>query len=157
MERDIAFVEKLDGQFSVKMTDLKTGKTVEMLSGGMRATQELADPNYPLLCWSPSGKKFAVLYQRNNRLNLRVFSSDHRRMENRLISARKMDRITGMCYLPNEESLAVTAVRKGQSDLYKLTIRKSRLENITNDLFDDKNPSYLHGEKSHRNIIFIQS
>lgn len=154
--RDIAFVEKMDGQFKVKMTDLRTGKTVDMLSGGKRALQDLSDPNYPIMSWSPSGNRFAVLYQRNNRLNLRVFSGDHNRMENRLISPRKMDRITGMSYMPDDNTLCVTAVRKGQSDLYKLTIRKSKLENITNDLFDDKNPVYLQNENA-SGILFLSN
>jgi hypothetical protein len=154
--RDLAFVEKLDGQFVVKINDLKFGNTSEMLSGGVRAAQELADPNYPILSWSPSGNKLAVLYQRKNKLNLRIFTADNRKMENRIIAARKIDRITGMCFMPDEYSLAITAVKKGQSDLYKLTIAKSRIEPITNDLFDDKSPSYIQNEVA-SGILFLSN
>ncbi|HQW45621.1 MAG TPA: hypothetical protein PLZ98_01035 [Chitinophagaceae bacterium] len=45
--------------------------------------------------------------------------------------------------MSDENTLAVTAIKKGQSDLYKLTIRNNRFEPITNDLFDDKQPVFV--------------
>jgi hypothetical protein len=96
-----------------------------------------------MLCWSPSGNKMAALYQRKNLLNLRIFTTGKRRMEKRSISANKVDRITGMCFMADENSLAVTAIKKGQSDLYSLTIKNNRFSAITNDLFDDKEPRFI--------------
>lgn len=141
--RDIAYVEKLDGQFKVFVKDIKYDKTYEIIAGGIRAGMELADPDYPLLSWSPSGRKMAILYQRKNMLNVRIFTAGKSKMENRVISSNKIDRITGMCFMSDENTLAVTAIKKGQSDLYKLTIRNNRFEPITNDLFDDKQPVFV--------------
>ncbi len=141
--RDMAYVEKSDGQFKVFVRDLKYDKTNEIIAGGIRASIELADPDYPLLSWSPSGRKLAILYQKKNLINIRIFTAGKTRMENRVISGNKIDRITGMCFMSDENSLAVTAIKKGQSDLYRLTIRNNRFENITNDLFDDKQPVFV--------------
>lgn len=141
--REIAYVEKKDGQYTVKVIDTKYNKSFEVLSGGIRAAQELADPDYPILSWSTSGKKLAVLYQKKNMLNLRIFTTGKRKMENRYISPNKIDRITGICFMEDENSLAVTGIKKGQSDLYRLVIRNSRFEPITKDLFDDKNPVFV--------------
>ena len=68
----MAYVEKLDGQFTVKVFDTKFNKSYEVVNGGVRGAMELADPDYPMLSWSASGKKMAVLYQRKNMLNLRI-------------------------------------------------------------------------------------
>lgn len=141
--RDMAYVEKSDGEFKVFVRDIQYDKTHEIISGGIKASIELADPDYPLLAWSPSGRKMAILYQRKNRINLRIFTAGKSRMENRVISGNKVDRITGMCFMSDENTLAVSAIRKGQSDLYKLTIRNNRFEPITNDLFDDKQPVFV--------------
>ncbi|MCC7030937.1 MAG: hypothetical protein IT257_11585 [Chitinophagaceae bacterium] len=141
--RDLAYVEKSDGEFKVFVKDIKYDKTYEIISGGIRAGIELADPDYPLLSWSPSGRKMAILYQKKNHINLRIFTAGTSKMENRVISSNKIDRITGMCFMSDENTLAVTAIKKGQSDLYKLTIRNSRFEPITNDLFDDKQPVFV--------------
>ncbi|HMT36665.1 MAG TPA: hypothetical protein PKC41_12460, partial [Chitinophagaceae bacterium] len=141
--RDIAYVEKLDGEFKVFVRDIKYNKTTEIIAGGIKASIELADPDYPLLSWSPSGRKMAILYQKKNQINLRIFTAGKSKMENRVISSNKIDRITGMCFMSDENTLAVTAIKKGQSDLYKLTIRNNRFEPITNDLFDDKQPVFV--------------
>jgi hypothetical protein len=141
--RDLAYIEKSEGQFKVFVRDLKYGKTSEIIAGGIRASIELADPDYPLLSWSPSGRKLAILYQKKNLINIRIFTAGKSKMENRVISGNKIDRITGMCFMSDENSLAVTAIKKGQSDLYRLTIRNNRFEPITNDLFDDKQPIFV--------------
>ncbi len=141
--RELAYVLKKDGEFKVMMKDIRYDKTFEVVAGGIKANQELADPDYPMICWSPSGKKLAVLYQKKNQLMLRIFTSGKRKMENRVVPSNRIDRITGMCFMSDENSLAVTAIKKGQSDLYKLAIRNSRVEPITFDLFDDKNPSFV--------------
>lgn len=141
--RDIAYVEKSDGEFKVFVQDIKFGKTNEIIAGGIKASIELADPDYPLLSWSPSGRKMAILYQKKNQINIRIFTAGKSKMENRVISSNKIDRITGMCFMSDENTLAVTAIKKGQSDLYKLTIRNNRFEPITFDLFDDKQPVFV--------------
>lgn len=141
--RDIAYVQKLDGEFKVFVKDIKYDKTYEVISGGIKSSLEVSDPNYPLITWSPSGRKMAILYQRKNNLNLRIFTAGKSKMENRYISSNKIERVTGMCFMGDENTLAVTAIKKGQSDLYKLTIRNSRFVPITSDLFDDKNPVYV--------------
>lgn len=154
--RELAYVEKKEGQFKIYIQDVKYNKSYVIIDGGMKALQELEDPDYPMICWSPSGKKLAALYQRKGALQLRIFTTGKRIMEKRRIAPNKIDRITGMCFTGDESSLAVTAIKKGQSDLYKLTIKNNRFENITNDMFDDKSPSYVeNGLQS--GILFLSN
>jgi len=154
--REIAFVEKKDGQFKIYIQDVKYNKAYLIIEGGMRAMEELADPDYPILCWSPSGNKMAALYQQRNVLNLRIFTTGKRIMEKRSIPRRKVDRITGMCFMRDENSLAITAIKKGQSDLYTLTIKNNKFEAITNDIFDEKNPRFVENGTS-TGILFLSN
>jgi len=153
---EIAYVSKKDGEFRVMMHDVKYNKEYEVIAGGVRANQELADPDYPMLSWSPTGKKLAVLYQKRNQLMLRIFTTGKRKMENRVIPSNRIERITGMCFMSDENSLAVTGIRKGQSDLYKLIIRNARLEAITSDLFDDRQPVFIQNETT-TGILFLSN
>jgi len=154
--REIAYVEKRDGQFKIFIRDVKYNKSYVIIEGGVRAMEELADPDYPMLCWSPSGNKMAALYHRKNILNLRIFTTGKRIMEKRSVSRTKLDRITGMCFMGDENTLAITGIKKGQSDLFKLTIKNNRLEAITNDLFDDKEPRYVENGAS-SGILFLSN
>lgn len=154
--REVAYVEKKDGQYKIYIRDVRYGKSYVIIDGGIKALSELADPDYPMLCWSPSGNKMAALYQRKNMLNLRIFTTGKRIMEKRSIPARKLDRITGMCFMGDETSLAITAIKKGQSDLYILTIKNNRLKAITNDLYDEKEPRYVETGTTN-GILFLSN
>lgn len=140
---EVAYVEKKDGEYKVMIQDVRYKKSYEVISGGLRSYKELSDPDYPMICWSPSGSKLAILYQKKNQIMLRVFTSGKRKMENKAIPSNRIERITGMCFMSDENSMAITGIKKGQSDLFKLTIRNSRIEAITNDLFDEKNPTFI--------------
>lgn len=141
--KDLAYVVKKDGEYSVWIQDTRFGKAFLIIEGGIRAAKELEDPNYPYLTWSTSGRKLGVLYQKRNNLNLRIFTNGSRKMENRVIPSRKVERITGFCFNEDENTLIISAIKKGQSDLFRLTIKNNRVEPITQDLFDDKNPIWV--------------
>lgn len=144
--KEIAWVEQKEGLFKVMLMNTDYKKTAVVLEGGSRINQELSDPDYPLLCWSPSGQKIAMIFQKKNQLILRIQTVGKGRTYNKVIPGNRVDRITGISFMLDENNLAVTAIRKGQSDLYKLSVLNARLEPISFDLFDDKGPAYLQNE-----------
>ena len=154
--KDIAYVEKKDGQYSIKLYNVKYQKTNTIIDGGVRAMQELADPDYPLISWSPSGRKVAILYMKKNQLNIRIYTTGERKMQNKIITRTKIDRITGMCFMNDDNSVAITGIKKGASDLFKLSLSNNRIENITNDLFDDKNPVVVNN-MNYSGILFLSN
>ena len=154
--KDIAYVEKKDGQYSINLYNVKYQKTNTIIEGGIRAMQELADPDYPLISWSPSGRKVAVLFMKKNRLTVRIYSTGERKIQNKIITRSKIDRITGMCFMNDDNSLAITGIKKGASDLFKLSLSNNRIENITNDLFDDKNPVVVNN-MNYSGILFLSN
>ncbi len=152
----VAYVERKDGEFHVVVQNAKFNKKFTIVDGGIKAVQSLTDPEYPFLVWSPSGKKLAVLYQKNNSFQLRIFTAGKRKMENRVIPPRKIERITGLCFMQDENYLAVTGIKKGQSDLFSLALKNNKVENITKDLFDDKNPILLESG-AQNGILFLSN
>lgn len=152
----LAFVEKKEGEFFVKIRDIQFGKTFEIVNGGIKAASELADPDYPLLSWSSSGSKLAVMYKHKNNLNIRVFSTNNKTTQKKIIPANRIERITGMCFMTDENTIAITGIKKGQSDLFKYTISAKKVEPITFDLFDDKNPVYVQSGV-YNGILFLSN
>ncbi len=142
--RQLAYVEKKEGIWSIYLqeTDLKDSKV--LITGGLRNTRETNDPNYPLIAWSPSGKQLAILYPYKNQLVLRMYNAITQAKYTKIISSRKIERVTGMCFTANEAEFIFSGIKKGQSDIFRYTIRGNRVTNITNDRFDDKEPSYVN-------------
>ncbi|HMN33489.1 MAG TPA: hypothetical protein PKA54_08950 [Chitinophagaceae bacterium] len=154
--RNIAYVEKANGSFKVFVYDMKFNKQHELLDGGIHANVEIADPNYPLIAWSPNGKRMAILYQAKNKLTLKLFTVDVNKTKTKIISSNKIERVTGMCFMDDENRLAISAIKKGKSDLYTLLIQNTRLEPVTNDLFDDKNPMFVQSG-TNNGILFLSN
>lgn len=155
-KRNIAYVEKSNGTYDVRIFDTKYNKNNLLMEGGIRANIELEDPNYPLIAWSPNGKKMAIAYLKKNKLHLRTYSILDSKMKTKSINSNKIERITGMCFMDDENRLAVTAIKKGKSDLYSLSISNSRFEPITDDLFDDKNPVFIQ-TGTYNGILFLSN
>jgi hypothetical protein len=154
--REIAYVEKVNGQFNIYMLDLKYNKTYKILEGGLRSWSEMSDPDYPILTWSGSGKKMAILYHRNQYLFLRTYISGQRKMTNKLIKRNRVERITSMCFTPDENNIAIAGIKKGQSDLMYLNLKNTRVEHVTKDLYDDKDP-VLIGQGEFNGILFLSN
>lgn len=154
---EVAYVMKHEGVYHVMIHETKYGKSVSMLSGGIRAAKELADPDYPIIAWSPTGDKLVILYSnKKNTLLMKTYFSGSKKTNIRAISARRVERITGACFMGDENTLVITGIKKGQSDLMRLNIKTAKVENITTDLFDDKDPVYIESEAG-SGILFLSN
>ncbi|MEZ5047080.1 MAG: hypothetical protein R2831_08815 [Chitinophagaceae bacterium] len=154
--KDIAYVEHRDGKYHVYVQDTKTERREEIIDGGNEGLIDNKDPDYPHLAWSPSGNLLAIVYQVNNKLKLKVLYSHRRKQENKMIRFRYIERITGLCFMGDETNLAITGIKKGQSDLFQMNIKTTRVTNITNDLFDDKSPMYIQNG-TETGILFLSN
>jgi hypothetical protein len=141
--KEIAFLERKDGQFYIQILNAKNNKIYNVMDGGMRALSEVQDPNYPLFSWSTDGGKLAILHERNNMVRLKIFNNKTHRITNKVLRASRIERVTGMCFAGDDNTLIFTAIKKGQSDVYKYLISNNRATAITNDLFDDVHPTYV--------------
>ncbi|NCX96470.1 MAG: hypothetical protein EBX41_08690, partial [Chitinophagia bacterium] len=73
---DIAFVAWKNGEYQVITQKTAKDQTQSvLLEGGDKDRNQAPDPNYPLLCWSPSGHKLAILYYQNKRTRLKIYNN----------------------------------------------------------------------------------
>jgi hypothetical protein len=154
---DIAYVAWKDGKYSVFVE--KTSKEKELstlLEGGQKDLTEQMDPNYPLLAWSNTGNKLAVLYKKGSLVQLKVFNSQSGRIENYVIPKNRFDRVLGMTFMQDDDRMIFSAIRKSQTDLYMFTIKGSKMTNITDDAWDDISPEFVSGG-SRTGILFLSN
>lgn len=154
---DVAYVQWRNGEYGVYIKNT-TGpqNAITIMQGGRLDFNEVADPDYPLLCWSNNGLKLAILYKQNNQTRLRIYNSLKARIENYLIPSNRFDRVLGMTFLEEDDDLIFSAIRKAQTDLYEFRIKGSKMTNITNDLWDDTQPVYVSGGTRH-GILFLSN
>ncbi len=152
----IAFSEEKDGMYNIKLYEVRSEKIITIIEGGFRSSLDMKDPNYPIICWSRDGKKLAMVYEKDYKQRLKVYDARNAKISNRILNTDRMDRIHSMCFMEDDEKLVVSAIKKGQSNLYQLTIKNARLYNLTKDVWDDINPQYISG-RGLEGILFFSN
>ncbi len=154
---DVAYVAWKNGEYDVMLK--KTQKqqvAASILHGGKIDYNAQPDPNYPLLTWSNTGYKLAILYKNGNETRLRIYNSIKARIENYVIPENRFDRVLSMTFMEDDDKMIFSAIKNSQTDLYEFTIRGKRMKNITDDEWDDMQPWYVSGG-SRRGILFISN
>ena len=139
----LAYVVKRDGEWKIVLQETDLGDSKVLASGGYKNLDELNDPNYPLINWSPSGNKLVTIYTIKDQTLVRMYNTSNQRKQNKLLSQRKIERITGVCFTNSDNTLIISGIRKGKSDIFTYDYLRNRLTNLTNDYFDDHSPSYI--------------
>lgn len=154
---DIAYVAWKDGEYTIYSQKTSYDKQLStILQGGQKDLTEEIDPNYPIITWSNTGNKMAILYKKNNQTRLRIFNSQKGRIEDYIIPPNRFDRVMGMTFNEEEDKLIFSAIRKSQTDLYMFTTKGSKLVNITDDVWDDVSPVFVSGGAK-KGILFLSN
>ncbi|MDP4246052.1 MAG: hypothetical protein Q8932_09410 [Bacteroidota bacterium] len=115
--------------------------TKVLLKNGVRSDAEQIDPHYPLLAWDNKGTRLAVVYWKEGKVRLFVYDV-FRRYKTTTVDL-DVDQVQDMKYMLNDNTLLLSAVRNGQSDIYTYKIAEDKLDQITNDVYDDLDPSFV--------------
>jgi hypothetical protein len=113
-----------------------------LLKFGSRTREEEKNPNYPILAWDGKGSRLAVLYSQEGKVKLFVYD-----VVNRIKSVKQelpmFDQVQDMKYMLDNNTLLMSAVRSGQTDVYVYKIDKQTFDQVTNDVYDDLDPSFV--------------
>lgn len=154
---DVAYVSWKEGTFKVVIQHTRDEqKSAVVLSGGRKDYNEPPDPNYPLLAWSNTGNKLAILYKQGSRTRLRIYNSQKAKLEDYIVPSNRFDRVLGMTFMEDDAMMVFSVIKRSQTDLYQFRIKGSRLTAITNDAWDDVQPWYASGG-AYRGIVFLSN
>jgi hypothetical protein len=136
-----AVVEFKQGRYQVVLTENFVNRIV-LLKLGVRSRETNIHPNYPLLAWDGKGTRLAVLYNDKGKTQFFVYDLVNR---NKLWQQeiKMFDQVQDMKYMLDANTLLFSAVRSGQTDIYVYKIDKQTFEQVTNDVYDDLDPSFV--------------
>jgi hypothetical protein len=136
-----ALVEFKQGRYQVVLMENFTNRRV-LLKQGVRSRDEVLHPNYPLLAWDGKGTRLAVLYYEKGKTKFFVYDLvNNSKLWYQELD--KFDQVQDMKYMLDNNTLVMSAVRSGQTDIYVYKIDKQSFEQITNDVYDDLDPSFV--------------
>jgi hypothetical protein len=136
-----AVVEFKQGKYSVVLNENFVNRRV-LLEFGTRSRQDEINPNYPILAWDGKGTRLAVLYSEEGKIKLFVYDVVNRiKVTKQEITA--FDQVQDMKYMLDANTLLFSAVKGGQTDIFVYKLDKMTVEQITDDTYDDLDPSFV--------------
>lgn len=136
----VAFVRNDLGKYKVCLKNLESGKTKTVFKGGFKNITQPIDYTHPVLSFDPAGSRLAIVYEKRNKVGLILYDLEKKKKEKRYIA--NFQKILSISF-SDANTLVLSAINRGQSDIFTLNIRSSRFEQITNDFYDDLDPHFI--------------
>lgn len=116
--------------------------THTLLKNGVKSLEEQLAPHYPLLAWDPKGTRLTCIYWDRGKVKLFVYDAV-RHYKPIVTDLPDFQQVQDMKYMLNSNTLLLSAVRNGQSDIYTYDLEKATWKQITNDIYDDLDASFV--------------
>ncbi len=139
------------GIYKIFLLDLETGKKKRIYRGGYRLAEK-PDLTYPVLAWHPNAKNLAILTERKGEDYLYFYNTEDKSREHVILY--EFDKVLDMSYSGDGSLLLMSAVQKGQSDIYVYNIAAGSHEQLTKDIYNDLNPRFIDGSTK---VIFASN
>jgi hypothetical protein len=136
-----AAVEFKQGKYSVVFHPNFTDRKV-LLTYGARTREDEINPNYPLLAWDGKGTRLACVYNDQGKTRLFVYDIVNR-VKIIQQDLPQFTQVQDMKYMLDANTLILSAVKSGQTDIFVYKIDKKTVQQVTNDIYDDLDASFV--------------
>jgi len=136
-----AVVEFKQGKYSVILMENFVNRKL-LLKFGARSREDEKNPNYPIMAWDGKGTRLAVLYWEEGKTKLFVYDVVNRAKISKTTLS-QFSQVEDMKYMLDANTLLFSAVKSGQTDIFVYKIDKGTVEQVTNDVYDDLDASFV--------------
>ncbi|MBX2921819.1 MAG: hypothetical protein KF746_06490 [Chitinophagaceae bacterium] len=137
-----AVVKFKKGIYRIELEDFGYKRKI-LLKSGVLDNQNEINPNYPQLAWDPKGSRLVVVYMKENKLRMFVYDLTKRLKRFKQGLPEELDQITDVKYMLDDNTLLFSGVKNGYTDIFVYKIQEQTLQQITNDVYDDLDPSFV--------------
>ena len=136
-----AVVQFKKGQYKLILNEEDQDKI--LLKFDVRSNGNEINPNYPMMAWDPLGKRLSVLYSEQGKVKLFVYDAVIKHVPYNRDLTNYFDQVQDMKYMLDYKRLVMSAVKNGHTDIFTYDIENDKVKQITNDVYDDLDPSYV--------------
>lgn len=146
----VAFVTNDLGKYKIWVYDIRNDKLRKLGKGGFKSVQQAQDLSFPVLSWHPAGRFVTGIIEKRGKLWMDYYYTDKKtkRERNKFFY---FEKVQSFNYAGNGQDMVVSAVLKGQSDIFVFNTRTRTYTQVTKDYWDDLDPHFVFGD---RDIVF---
>ena len=137
----IAMITNRRGVFDVVVVDANSGERLKtIISGADNPMFEELNILNPNLSWSPDGSQIALSSKSQGSYNLAIV--DYETLDSRTIRFPQLDAINSVAWSPDGKKIAFDGNIGPYQDIFVYNLETSDFINLTNDVFNDKEPAW---------------
>ncbi len=140
-----AFTTNQRGQYKLYLYDKQTGKKRRIFKDEHKLDR-IVDYSYPILEWHPTGKLLTFFVEEKGELQLYTYDVEEEELYRKNIF--NLEKVLSYDYAPDGKTMVLSAVFRGQTDLYIYRIGGNTQKKITDDVFDDLDPVFVENGKA---------
>jgi hypothetical protein len=136
-----ASLEFNKGLYSVKLIE-NFYDTKVLLKTGVKTNMSDVNPSYPILAWDGKGSRLLVIYWEMGKIKMFVYDlvARYKRYKQTIDG---FDQILDASFMLDANTLVMSAVKNGHTDIYTYKIEEQKATQITNDVYDDLTPTMV--------------
>jgi len=147
----VAYVTHELGQYRIWIYD-KENKSSKCILKREPRMDRIPDKSFPVLAWHPSGEMLSYIFEKRANAWLGSYSIEDKKHTQKELYL--VEKINSMRYSQDGKRMVLSGVNRGQTDLYLYQVVGNNFERLTNDTWDDLDPSFIEGGKR---IIFTSN
>lgn len=134
-------VEFKKGIYNIKLMENFYDAKI-LVKNGVRTRQGDINPNYPILAWDGKGTRLLVIYWEAGKVKMFVYDifAKYKRYKQEITD---FDQILDASFMLDANTLILSAVKNGHTDLFTYKIDSQKSTQITNDVYDELDPTYV--------------
>lgn len=134
------FVENNSGRYKLKVSDINTKKRKTILKGGIYSDEKI-DYSYPVVAWHPNGNVLTAITEEKGLLYRCIFNLSTNEQDKNVLPG--FQKVLDIDYSPDGQNIIMSAVVKGQSDIFLFNVAANAAQPITQDVYNDFGARYL--------------
>jgi Tol biopolymer transport system component len=143
-----AFVTNQVGKSKIYLYNFDKKKKKKIMRFGYKLDDK-TDYSVPILAWHPLSKRLAFITEKKGKILLYYYNLDDKSYEKSRIF--DFQKVLDFSYSQNGKMLVMSGIMNGQNDIFVYNLGAHTYEQITKDIFDDRNPVFINNSKD---IIF---
>jgi hypothetical protein len=140
------------GKYKLYIYENDKRKRKRILKGGYRSYAQETDITFPVVAWHPTGQLVGIIRERKGKLWLGTYTTATKKFEEAPLF--NFEKVLDFSYAPDGQSIVLSAVVKGQTDIFVYNLRTRTFEQITKDVYDDMNPHFINDGRA---IVFAST
>lgn len=134
---DYVVVEYSKGRYAVKF--YQNFDPIVLYTTGVKTNESDINPNLPILAWDGKGQRILCIYPEKGKTKMFVYDIVNRYKRSKQ-EITDVDQVVDANFMLDANTLVMSAVKNGHTDIYTYNIEQNKVTQITNDVYDDLNP-----------------